>query len=149
MVKAIPSTLALALAAPVNDPPVAGNQAYTTLEDTPLTVDVASGLLRGATDVDGDALRVVSTSKPINGILTWQPDGSLVYVPYKDFSGSDGFTYVISDPSGATSLGVVSITTSELRNSLGGRVVHPGGARRNVAPGPRAGMAWHGTWFSL
>ena len=106
---------ALATAAPVNDPPVAGNQAYTTLEDTPLTVGVATGLLRGATDVDGDALRVVSTSKPINGILTWQPDGSLVYMPNKDVNGPDGFTYVTADPSGATSLGVANINISECR----------------------------------
>src|SRR5205823_1902862 len=55
--------------APVNDPPVAANDAYTTAEDTPLTVQ-APGVLGNDTDIDGGPLTAVLTTQPAHGTVT-------------------------------------------------------------------------------
>src|SRR5207247_1632196 len=61
---------------PVNDAPVAANDdAYTTAEDTQLTVS-APGILANDSDVDGDALSAVLVSNPTHGTLTLNSDGS-------------------------------------------------------------------------
>ena len=82
---------------PVNDDPVAVDDAYSTDEDTALTVDAASGLLANDTDADGDALTPALVSGPANGTLTLNADGSFSYTPNSNFNGSDSFTYSISD----------------------------------------------------
>ena len=56
------ATVSLTITA-VNDAPVATAESYTTAEDTALIVDAASGLLKDATDIDGDRSR-----------LCWSPD---------------------------------------------------------------------------
>ena len=48
---------------PVNDAPVAGDDSYSTDEDTPLTV-AAPGVLANDTDVDGDPLTAVAGQRP-------------------------------------------------------------------------------------
>src|SRR5205807_2679353 len=53
---------------PVNDPPVAANDAFSTNEDTTLTVS-APGVLGNDTDVDGDALTARLVSGPSHGTL--------------------------------------------------------------------------------
>src|SRR5205823_8240505 len=66
---------------PVNDAPVATNDAYTTNEDTALTV-VAPGVLGNDTDVDVSDTRtavLVAASGPANGSLTIKADGSFTY----------------------------------------------------------------------
>ena len=54
---------------PLNDSPVALNDAYTINEDTILTVS-APGVLANDSDVDGDALGAVLVSNPAHGSLT-------------------------------------------------------------------------------
>ena len=49
------ATVSLTITA-VNDAPVATAESYTTAEDTALVVNAASGLLKDATDIDGDSL---------------------------------------------------------------------------------------------
>ncbi|MCA9148976.1 MAG: tandem-95 repeat protein, partial [Planctomycetales bacterium] len=83
---------------PVNDAPVAGDDAYATSEDTVLTI-AASGVLSNDTDVDGDALSANVVSGPANGSLTLNTDGSFTYTPDANFNGTDSFTYQASDGS--------------------------------------------------
>ncbi len=52
----------------INDAPVAVDDAYTTDEDTPLTV-AAPGVLGNDTDVDGDPLTAVQVTAPASGTL--------------------------------------------------------------------------------
>ena len=55
---------------PVNDPPVAHNDAYSTPSDLPLAI-AAPGVLANDTDADGDALeRRSSFSPPASGVLS-------------------------------------------------------------------------------
>lgn len=94
---------------PINDAPVANDDSYSTETDTQLAV-AAPGVLGNDTDVDGDSLTVsaVDTSST-SGTVTWASDGSFTYDPPADFTGPDSFGYTVSDPSGATDTGTVTI----------------------------------------
>jgi VCBS repeat-containing protein len=81
---------------PVNDAPVAVEDAYSLKQNTPLVV-TAPGVLGNDSDIDGDALQAVLVSGPFNGSLTLNPDGSFTYMPGTDFFGGDSFTYKAND----------------------------------------------------
>jgi VCBS repeat-containing protein len=102
---------------PVNDPPIAGDNAYTTDEDTPLTVS-APGVLDNDTDVDGDALTVatVDTLVTIGLVTAWGSDGSFTYDPNGQFESlddgetdADTFAYTASDGNGGIDTATVTI----------------------------------------
>src|SRR5205807_7347431 len=57
----------------VNDAPVARNDAYSTDEDTTLTV-AGPGVLANDSDVEGDALQAVLVNGPAHGTLTLNAD---------------------------------------------------------------------------
>ncbi|MBW5415824.1 Ig-like domain-containing protein [Pseudomonas sp. MAG002Y] len=97
---------------PVNDLPTVSDRAASTLEDTPLTLD----LLEGASDVDGDTLSVTAASA-LNGVLTLSSDGTVVYVPNADFNGTDTLTYTISDGNGGLVTATVSITVTPVNDA--------------------------------
>ena len=74
---------------PVNDAPVAHDDAFTTDEDTPLT----ASLVANDTDVDGDTLAAVLGAGPAHGSIALGADGTFTYTPAPDFNGDDSFTY--------------------------------------------------------
>jgi VCBS repeat-containing protein len=97
---------------PVNDAPVAANDAYSTDEDTTLTV-AAPGVLGNDTDVEGDSLTVATprpASGPSHGTLTLNADGSFTYKPAGNFSGPDSFTYRATDGAASSAPATVAIT---------------------------------------
>ena len=49
-------------------------------------------------------------SKPTMGTLTMQPNGTFKYVPKPGFTGTDTFTYAITDPTGQTITATETIT---------------------------------------
>ena len=81
----------------VNSDPTATNDAYSINEDTTLTVPAVSGLLANDVDPDGQALRAALVKAPENGKVTVNPDGSFTYVPNANFSGTETFTYAVTD----------------------------------------------------
>lgn len=81
---------------PVNDPPLAAADAYTTTEDTPLAVP-APGLLTNDSDPDGDPLVAALHTPPTSGALSLAPDGSFAFTPTLDSTGVVTFTYLLSD----------------------------------------------------
>ena len=95
-----------------NTPPVAGDDAYDTAYNTALTVP-APGVLANDTDADGGALTAGSASDPAGGSVTLNADGSFTYTPDTGFSGTDSFTYIVTDNQGATDEGTVSVTVAE------------------------------------
>ena len=99
----------------VNDPPVANDDAYTTDEDTDLTVD-APGVLGNDTDPDdGDLLTATLDSGPSNGTLTLNSDGSFTYKPNLNFNGTDSFTYRANDgTSDSDDVATVTITVNSV-----------------------------------
>lgn len=92
----------------VNDAPVGVASRYTVSEDSPLNVLAASGVLVGAVDVEGEALNAVLVSSSEFGSVTLNQDGSFVYTPKANFSGSDKFTFQVKDKTGALSIGLVA-----------------------------------------
>jgi hypothetical protein len=48
------------------------------------------------------------------GSVTLAADGTFTYTPAAGFSGSDTFTYTVSDPTGRTATGTVTITVIPL-----------------------------------
>jgi VCBS repeat-containing protein len=109
-----PATVTITVTA-ANDAPVAAADAYTTAEDTALTV-AAPGVLGNDSDPDGDTLTAVLVSGPSHGTLTLQADGSFIYTPAVNFNGSDSFTYQASDGTLASNLAAVTLTVTAVND---------------------------------
>ncbi len=77
----------------VNDFPVAVDDSDSIAEDGSSTVDV----LVNDSDVDGDTLSVQSVTQGSNGSVTDNGDGTVTYTPDPDWSGTDTYTYTVSD----------------------------------------------------
>jgi hypothetical protein len=90
-------------------PPVAQNDAYTTNEDTPLTV-VAPGVLGNDTDPEGRSLTAELVKGPSHGTLTLNADGSFTYTPTTYFVGTDSFTYAAYDGIATSNTATATIT---------------------------------------
>jgi hypothetical protein len=99
----------------VNEPPVAVDDAYSTDEDTPLSV-AAPGVLENDSDGDGDSLTAVLVGDPVSGTLTLNPDGSFSYTPNANFNGADGFSYQASDGITDSNLATVTITVNPVND---------------------------------
>ncbi len=97
---------------PVNDAPVAIDDAAFTGPGTPVVIPV----LGNDTDADGDPLTVASATAPTNGTVTINPDGTITYTPNTGYSGIDTFTYVVSDGNGSTSTATVTVEVGVANN---------------------------------
>ncbi|HWY85335.1 MAG TPA: Ig-like domain-containing protein, partial [Gemmataceae bacterium] len=81
----------------VAHPPIAQNDNYATVRNVPLTVSAANGVLANDNDPDGRQPSVVAVSGPTNGTLVFNSDGSFIYTPFPNYSGTDSFTYRHND----------------------------------------------------
>ncbi|MFM9975884.1 MAG: tandem-95 repeat protein, partial [Beijerinckiaceae bacterium] len=78
---------------PVNDAPVAADDAFSTNEDTQF-----NGTLPVATDVDGDALTYAAGgTAPTHGAVIINANGTFSYQPALNYNGTDSFTYTVTD----------------------------------------------------
>ena len=95
--------------APVNDAPVAVDDAEVAILNTALTG--APSLIANDTDVDGDALTALEGTFPTTagGELVLAADGSYTYTPLGGFVGDDTATYTVLDSSGITDIGTLTI----------------------------------------
>jgi FtsP/CotA-like multicopper oxidase with cupredoxin domain len=105
----VPATVSLTVD-PVNDPPVAANDAYSVAAGGTLNV-AAPGVLGNDSDIDGNPLAAVNPSALAG--LTLNADGSLVYVAPAT-AGSYSFTYQASD--GTLSSAAATVTFTVLAN---------------------------------
>lgn len=103
---------------PVNDPPVAVNDSYSTAEDTTLTVTALNGVLRNDSDPDGISLTAVIAAQPaVGGTVSLNGDGSFTFVPTLNFNGQTSFTYRAIDAGGAQSnIATVTITVTPVND---------------------------------
>ena len=97
---------------PVNDAPVAVNDAATVDEDGAVSVAV----LANDSDVDGDALSVTSVGAPAHGTAVLQSDGTVLYTPVANYNGGDSFVYSISDGNGGTDSAFVALTVTPVND---------------------------------
>lgn len=105
----------------VNRPPVANNDAYTTKQDTSITLTP----LANDSDPDKDKIRLhklnnvvvlgkAQTIKVSNGEIRISTTGALTFVPSKGFVGKTQIAYEIADPSQLTAKAMIDITVSAL-----------------------------------
>ncbi|GAB5389127.1 MAG: hypothetical protein Alpg2KO_20950 [Alphaproteobacteria bacterium] len=99
----------------INDRPGAGNAELTTDEDTPVSFDLTEN--DTAFDIDeGEALTFTVAVDPSNGSVNMGNDGNFTYTPDENFSGTDSFTYRVSDPGGLTDTAVITITITPVND---------------------------------
>jgi VCBS repeat-containing protein len=108
-----------------NDTPTAADDAYSTPEDTTLTV-AAPGVLDNDSDPDHDPLSAALESGPSHGNLSLNANGSFIYTPAANFNGSDSFTYRASDGSLASDSAEVTLTVTARNDSPTVRVAAGG-----------------------
>ncbi|PZF57766.1 hypothetical protein DEJ23_06390 [Curtobacterium sp. MCSS17_008] len=89
-------------------PVVAATDADATADGT-LVVPADEGVLEGATGTD---LGVTGNTEPGHGTVEVGKDGSYTYTPDTGYSGKDTFDVTITDGSGGTTTGTVTITVA-------------------------------------
>jgi hypothetical protein len=89
----------------INDDPLANDDSATTDQDTAVTIDV----LANDTDADEDTLTVDSLTQPVNGTVV-KNGSDVTYMPDAGFTGSDSFTYTVSDGNGGSDTATVTVT---------------------------------------
>jgi outer membrane protein OmpA-like peptidoglycan-associated protein len=89
-----------------NRPPVAANDAITV--DTN-SVDTLVAVLGNDSDPDNDPLTITAVSTPAHGTATIGT-GGIRYTPTTGYSGTDSFTYTISDGRGGSATATVNVT---------------------------------------
>ncbi|WP_210607808.1 tandem-95 repeat protein [Priestia flexa] len=89
---------------PVNDVPTVPDYQFTINEDTVLSNRVVG------TDVDGDPLSYSLFSPPVNGTAVVNPDGTYTYTPNANFTGTDNFFVLVTDPNGGQAVSTITIT---------------------------------------
>ncbi|MFO0747195.1 MAG: Ig-like domain-containing protein [Myxococcota bacterium] len=95
--------------APLNDPPVARDDATGTPAATPVTVPVRDN----DDDPDGDSLgNPAVTTTPAHGTTEIQ-NGAVRYTPAAGYTGTDTFTYSVCDAQGACDDAIVTITVGD------------------------------------
>jgi hypothetical protein len=100
---------------PVNDAPVAQDDAFSGNEDTAITGNV----LGTDSDVDGDTLAVVPAETVTigGGRVVIHQDGSFAYAPRTNYNGSDLFTYRIRDGQGGEATATVRLTIAAVNDA--------------------------------
>ena len=98
---------------PVNDAPLAAADVVALVEDGSVTFEVRAN----DSDVEGDTLAApVVVSGPANGLLTRNADGSIRYAPRANFSGTDTFTYQVSDGNTLSNLATVTLNVAAVND---------------------------------
>src|SRR4029078_11986582 len=82
--------------APVNDSPVAVDDALTATEDTPVIYAVTD-LVGNDTDVDSSALTIASVRSGAGGTAVLNANGTVTFTPDENFNGTADFTYTVTD----------------------------------------------------
>ena len=96
----------------INDAPVALDDAASTPEDTPMTINV----LANDSDVDGDPLTIQNVTQA-NGVVHINPDGTLSYDPTPNFYGIDEFYYTVIDGNGGHATATVIVNVGSENDS--------------------------------
>ena len=96
---------------PPNHPPVAADDSALTSKNKA----VAIAVLANDSDPDGDPLTIASVSTAANGTVAASAT-RVTYTPNKNFLGTDGFTYTITDGRGGSASARVTVSVVEGAN---------------------------------
>jgi VCBS repeat-containing protein len=129
---------------PTNHPPVANADSYTMNQGATLSPSRETGVLANDSDADNDPLTAVLVGMPAHGTLSLHSDGSFVYTPAADFSGTDTFAYKANDGQADSNIATVTITVNAV---VLPPVNHPptADAGPDQAVAERSAVTLHGT----
>ena len=85
-----------------NLPPLANPDSYPSVGNAPLTIPAAAGLFAND-QLNGGGLASFDSSGTEGGSVQVEEDGSFTYTPLFGFTGTDSFTYTISNDQGESS----------------------------------------------
>ncbi|WP_169727527.1 Ig-like domain-containing protein [Granulosicoccus antarcticus] len=86
----------------VNDAPVAANDVASVDEDSSVSIDILSNDVDAENSLNNASVLIIIA--PLNGDITISPStGTVLYTPADDYSGSDNFSYQVSDGAGESS----------------------------------------------
>ena len=80
----------------VNEPVTAADDGSATIEDLPLALSAAD-LLANDSDADGTTSVIAAVGDAVNGTVTLDAGGNVVFTPDEDYSGPASFSYTITD----------------------------------------------------
>lgn len=92
--------------------PVAVDDAKTTAEDTAVDINV----LGNDSDADGDTLSVSALTQPAHGTVSVNADDTIRFVPDANWFGETTFEYTVSDGTGGTDVGKVTVTVTPVND---------------------------------
>ena len=95
-----------------NTPPVANEDSASTEYESKVVIDV----LKNDTDADSDRLSIKSVTNPSHGSAVIN-NGKVDYTPEDGFSGTDTFSYAISDGNGGEDSAKVTVTVNKKANT--------------------------------
>jgi VCBS repeat-containing protein len=100
---------------PVNDPPTANDDSASVAKDS--SANTIAVLANDVCSPDmGETMLITAITQGANGVVAIASGGTAVtYQPHAGFTGSDSFTYTLSDGNGGTSIASVTITVSEFK----------------------------------
>ncbi|MBT5415686.1 MAG: tandem-95 repeat protein, partial [Rhodospirillaceae bacterium] len=99
-----------------NDAPTAGTDALSAVEDNALAVTAAE-LLANDGDIDNDTLAVSAAGGAVNGSVTLDGAGGVVFTPDADFVGTASFVYTISDGHGGSATAAATIDVASVNDA--------------------------------
>jgi large repetitive protein len=97
---------------PVNDAPVAVDDVANTAINTAVIVDVRAN----DTDVDDATNTLIISAPSVNpseGTVTLNPDGTITFTPANNFTGPATITYTVTDPSGLSDTGTLTVSVGD------------------------------------
>jgi hypothetical protein len=93
--------------------PNAVDDAASTNEDTPVTIDVVAN----DTDTVDPSLTVTGVINGSNGTVVNNDNGTVSYTPNLNFNGTDAFTYTVTDDAGNSATATVTITVTGVNDA--------------------------------
>ncbi|MGQ1947035.1 Ig-like domain-containing protein [Geofilum sp. OHC36d9] len=103
-----------------NTPAIATRDSFTFSNEVyPVSVTAGNGLLKNDFDLDGQTLVALVTEPPVNGQIELNNDGSFVYLPNNNFSGTDSLMYCIYDGYSLSKSNTVVFTVKGTNTGIG------------------------------
>jgi VCBS repeat-containing protein len=109
------STLNINVTPVDDDAPDAVDDTFSTNEDTAISSNVVGSAGGGPdTGVDNGQITPLTNFNTGNGTVTLNANGDFTYTPDTNFSGSDTFTYLVTDDEGQTDTATVTINVAPI-----------------------------------
>jgi hypothetical protein len=118
-----------------DDPVSAADDTYAATENVVLTINASQGVLANDTAADGGKIAVAGTfGTAQGGSVKLNSDGSFVYTPKANYSGSDSFSYTAKDADGDSDAGTVTFKVADAAEQTTTAPVTPTAPTTSVRP---------------